>query len=297
MTTFAQFRDVIARFEPTDFCAGASAKPELLITERSDLKVRTYYAPFDHINRDAKLVLVGITPGRTQMNNALKACCSALRRGESDEAAVCVAKKAASFSGSMQKILVALLERYDFHKRFGLKSAYDLWSPDNQVAHFTSALRNPVFALKGVDEKDYTGSTPVLHAYKGFRPALAELREELMAIKDGLIVPLGDKVTRVIQTLVDAGDIPLERVLRHDGLVAEFPHPSGANGETHNLALLPSLGAREEYASQMLKDYRLRKQEEQEVVTAKREASYLSARCSYYDRAVISRAAMTLIQA
>lgn len=36
----------------------------------SDGAVKIYYAPFEYINPEARIVLVGITPGPTQMVNA-----------------------------------------------------------------------------------------------------------------------------------------------------------------------------------------------------------------------------------
>ncbi|WP_446810585.1 hypothetical protein ACH50O_03080 [Methylomonas sp. 2BW1-5-20] len=44
---------------------------ELLLWEDSKMNLECYYAPFDYINVDAKIILVGITPGATQMNKAL----------------------------------------------------------------------------------------------------------------------------------------------------------------------------------------------------------------------------------
>jgi len=41
----------------------------------------TYYAPFGHINEQARLVVVGITPGQQQMRLALKVARDLLRSG------------------------------------------------------------------------------------------------------------------------------------------------------------------------------------------------------------------------
>ena len=53
--------------------------PRLLIDKAGDLKV--YYAPFEYVNPEARIVLVGITPGPTQMVNANKEARLALQRG------------------------------------------------------------------------------------------------------------------------------------------------------------------------------------------------------------------------
>lgn len=57
------------------------------------------YAPFDHVNRAARIAIVGMTPGRFQAANALRAAQEALRAGQSVEIAAEKAKVFASFSG------------------------------------------------------------------------------------------------------------------------------------------------------------------------------------------------------
>ncbi len=47
-----------------------SLSNDLLIDESGDLSI--FYAPFDHINVDAKIVICGITPGFQQAILALK---------------------------------------------------------------------------------------------------------------------------------------------------------------------------------------------------------------------------------
>lgn len=292
MTTFARFRSVIANYQPSDFRENSASKPDLFIPEASDTKVRTYYAPFDYRNPDAKVVLVGITPGREQMNNALRAACMALHACKQEADVLASAKHAASFSGGMRETLVKLLDRYGFQQRLGLKSARTLWAEDNHLVHFTSSLRNPVFRLEGTAEKNYTGGNPTLSTYHGFRDTLRQLRDELRAIDNALIIPLGDKVAQAIQVLVTEGALPLIRVLNANGRVAEFPHPSGANGESHALALLEDLPEMECYAHSKLAKYREDQAKNGKELTDEQERRYLSVRCSYWERARHSRAAL-----
>ena len=54
---------------------------ELTIGDHGALSIT--YAPFDFINRSAELVLVGLTPGRTQAANAIEALQQALAAFES----------------------------------------------------------------------------------------------------------------------------------------------------------------------------------------------------------------------
>jgi hypothetical protein len=290
--SFFNFRGVIAHYQPNDFREGAPSKPDLLIPQASDQKTRTYYAPFDHVNAEARIALVGITPGREQMNNALRAACSAIHAGNSDSEALVSAKQAASFSGSMRETLIKLLDRYDFQHRLGIKTTRSVWSDDNHLVHFTSSLRNPVFRLEGGIEKNYTGGNPTLSTYQGFKDALRQLSDELLSLQHALIIPLGDKVAQVIQSLVSAGTLPLTRVLNAEGRVAEFPHPSGANGESHALAFLDELPSIDDYAYSKLQKYREEQAKESKIVSREQERRYLSVRHSYWERARHTRAAL-----
>ena len=81
---------------------------ELLIEEDGDLSV--YYAPFDYINHDAKIVICGITPGFQQAILALEEASKQLRQGATAEAAKLAAKNIASFGGPMRSNLIRLLD-------------------------------------------------------------------------------------------------------------------------------------------------------------------------------------------
>lgn len=58
--------------------------PSALKIEAED-SLEVYYAPFDYIHRDARLVIVGITPGRTQAIDAILTARRALLEGQSPE--------------------------------------------------------------------------------------------------------------------------------------------------------------------------------------------------------------------
>lgn len=99
-TLFPRFADIIrntAHFDLTD----PSADHPLLLdrTAAGGRQVRMLYAPFDHINRDARIVIVGMTPGAHQAQQALAAAREALLRGKSAEDAARIAETHASFSG------------------------------------------------------------------------------------------------------------------------------------------------------------------------------------------------------
>lgn len=65
MTAFPSFRSAV---QSLDLSRDLPDWPESLLMRR-DGDWATYYAPFDHVNLRARIVLVGITPGLQQAGN------------------------------------------------------------------------------------------------------------------------------------------------------------------------------------------------------------------------------------
>src|SRR5262245_3559566 len=72
-----------------------------------------FYAPFDRLNENADIVLIGITPGRRQAKTALKTLRQALASGRTPGEAAGLAKQAASFEGDMRDIAAQLMDRFE----------------------------------------------------------------------------------------------------------------------------------------------------------------------------------------
>src|SRR5579864_7714712 len=90
---FSQKREAILAL-PDDIAEKDILHPSLLLHQTGSLAI--YYAPFDWVNVDARVTLVGITPGRHQMWLACRAARDAARRGLSDGATLREAKATAS---------------------------------------------------------------------------------------------------------------------------------------------------------------------------------------------------------
>ncbi len=221
-TLLPQFANFIKTAEPT-ILAEPQRSAELLLERfeagRKSLKI--VYSPFDHINADARLVIVGMTPGKQQATNALVAAQRALRGGARLAEAAEKAKVFASFSGPMRSNLVALLDDIGVNKTLGVSTTASLWNSDSRLVHFTSALRYPVF----VDEANWAGQPDMVSTVALRRWLESYTGRELASFPHALIVPLGPKVTSALRYLADAGFITHDQIL--DGL----PHPSGANAE------------------------------------------------------------------
>jgi hypothetical protein len=179
------------------------------------------YAPFDFIAPDARLVVVGITPGRTQAVNALVAASNALKAGKHAREASRLAKLTGSFSGAMRVRLVAMLDHIGLAAALDVASCADLFDSSSGQVHFTSALRYPVF----VGGANYNGKPDMLET-----PLLRSmidscLVEEARCLSKAVWLPLGPEPARALQYLCEQGWLDRKQVLR--GL----PHPSGANAE------------------------------------------------------------------
>lgn len=181
----------------------------------------TYYAPFDHVNPNARIVIVGITPGLQQAGNALAAFQRARRAGHPIDTALATAKTFASFSGPMRTNLVAMLDHIGLPGVLQIDSCARLFTDRTDLAHFTSVLRYPVT----VQEKNYSGTPGILanpftrtEFQQWFVPEVAQLPQ-------AVVVPLGPAVTQALDSLITSGSVPAKRVL------TGLPHPSGANAE------------------------------------------------------------------
>ena len=192
-----------------------------MVIDRAD-RISICYAAFEHINRSAKVVLVGLTPGEQQAIRANDAAAEQLSAGASDQEALKAAKVFASFSGPMRANLVALLDSIGLPEKLGIESTNLLFGERSDLCHFTSALRYPVF----VENRNYSGSPSILR-----HPLLKKMVDDYLSKELSLLaagawyIPLGKESAEALGYLSGKGVIPQARVL--DGL----PHPSGANAE------------------------------------------------------------------
>jgi hypothetical protein len=199
------------------------AKADLLVEEfhlASEGVLEVFYAPLDHVNPDAKVALVGVTPGWTQMEQAFRAVRDALAQGSPAEAALAAGKRTAAFAGTMRRNLIEMLDGVGLARSLGLATTRDLFGSAEGLLHGTSAIRYPVFRNGG----NYSGhgpriaDSPLLLGY--VRDVLAG---ELAEVGQALVIPLGRAAESAIGAVAHTGAIDTARCL------AGFPHPSGAN--------------------------------------------------------------------
>lgn len=97
---FKQFSPVIRALSATELNGAPSLNAKLRLAQ--DANIEICYAPFEYINPRARIVLVGITPGHTQMVNALREARKQFDLGADPEEVLIAAKKIGAFSGTMR---------------------------------------------------------------------------------------------------------------------------------------------------------------------------------------------------
>lgn len=203
---------------------GKYTKDDLLRSDyfiASEKNLEIYFAPFDYVNTKASVVIVGITPGWSQMEKAFRTVITELHDGSSYESALRTAKSEASFAGSMRTNLVKMLDELKLHEKLRLVSTAALFDVNSNLLHSTSALRYPVFS----SGKNYTGSAPApLKSKLLCRQINNYLIPEMSSFTDALIIPLGKNVNNIFLELQSNDK------LNGNTILSGFPHPSGANG-------------------------------------------------------------------
>jgi hypothetical protein len=214
---FKYYADAIAELPRVDLEQRHLLRRAFLIGTEGQLSV--FYAPVDHVNSRAKIVLLGLCPGWHQMQLAFQACRDSLLEGSSDRKACIEAKRIGAFAG-MRPRIATWLDQLGVNDWLGIASSDQLFGHEGELLHATSAIRYPVFV--GPQHANYTGYRPKPERSELLTKVVHDLLiTELKKLPEALVVPFGNVVSGVIEQLPG---IDLERCL------IGFPHPSGANG-------------------------------------------------------------------
>ena len=212
---FENFREHLANYVPSQPFASE-------LKMKSDGNIEVYYSPFDAINQDAKVCIVGMSPGRTQAENANVCASRYINSGDTNSLVMEQAKETASFSGALRNNLVALLDYVGLSAHWGLRTAEQLFSSHKHLLHSTSVFRYPVLVH----------GEPISSAKQGLKtPLLKEMVDTHLSSEceklsdDVLYIPLGNGTEDILAYLANKGVINQKQIL------TGFPHPSGANAE------------------------------------------------------------------
>ena len=205
---------------------------EEILTENflidKDGNLEIYYAPHnEYINQNAKVFIIGITPGFQQMSTALATARYGIEKDKSLEEIQYECKVAGRFSGSLRKNRISLLDEIKLNEALGILSCDELFKDKDYLLHTTSLIPYSVFS-KG---NNYTGHSPKLIKSDFLMKYVYEnISYNIENLNEVLIIPLGKAVEEVLDNLVNKNIIKESQILRG------FPHPSGANG--HRLVQL-----------------------------------------------------------
>lgn len=205
----------LTSFEKTDIL---NKKFELY----SNKNLKIYYAPHNEIiNKEAKIFIVGITPGWTQTSIAYKTAQTGLMENLSSEQIKLNCKKNSRFAGSMRKNIIEMLDELKLNEKLHLNSSSELFDKYDNLLHTTSLIPYPVF----ISEKNYTGHSPKILESEILTSYLEKyFYNEIKNLPNVLIIPLGKSVEEVLVKMIN------DKLINENQCLFGFPHPSGANG-------------------------------------------------------------------
>lgn len=183
---------------------------------------QVFYMPFGHVERNARLVIVGITPGTTQLEMAYEKVHELHRRGMPRDEVFRAVKAHAAFGGPMRQNLVRMLRHFNFAGLLGVADEADLWGSASQLVHSTSVVPHAAFKA----DKMFNGSFREVLASPALRESFERdfLGELALLPAEAVFVALGPTPLDALDHCVERGLLPRERVL---GALA---HPSAGAG-------------------------------------------------------------------
>ncbi|MEE6449802.1 hypothetical protein RAH41_04415 [Gottfriedia acidiceleris] len=220
---FKEYKTLISSLSPS--LETSTLKSEKFLVDKDETKnLEIYYAPFEYINEQAKVIIVGITPGLHQMKQSYSTVIRLKDEVMDEEEILHEVKKNSSFEGPMRKNLIAMLDELELHHYLGLHSTSELFSTASHLVQTTSVIKYPVF-YKG---RNYNGSTPnILRTDLLKKYIVNTFAEEIIRLDTPLIIPLGVNVSKVLTYLTT------HDYLKSDSILYGFPHTSGGNGHRH----------------------------------------------------------------
>lgn len=168
-------------------------------------------AALDYVNPNAQVVIVGITPGNSQMS------------GSRDLMSLRDIKRKYAFAGTMRPNLINMLDYIGINKLLGIKTCGTLWDRDFDKVDMTSILKDAVYEIKKDGKKTMFNDVSKIDKSKKLKKLLEDgfIMNSKKYKHEVLFVACGPGVYDVLKKL------KIEK--RINGLVVAIAHPSGAN--------------------------------------------------------------------
>lgn len=166
---------------------------------------------FEYQNTKAKVVIVGITPGNSQL------------KGERDGLDLREIKRKNAFAGSMRPNLVKMLDYIGVNRLLGIESCRSLWEEDFDKVDMTSLLKEATYELKKDGSKMMFKDVKKIVKSEKLTVMLEEgfMKDCTKYENDVLYVACGPGVYNMLKKFQTEGRI--------GGEVVGISHPSGAN--------------------------------------------------------------------
>lgn len=219
---FQNYKDRLARFG-----AAGVGKPEFSLGREGNYSLQ--YIPFEYVNKDAKLVIVGITPGPNQLELAYETAQRMIQAGKTETETLIEIKKHGAFgSKTMRPNLVKMLTHFGFDQILGISDINSLWGSNAKLLHSTSVVPHAAFDVKKGKDSPFAKNFEDVMACQIFRecfldcfvPSLKEINPNAMYIG------LGRCPDQALSWCVDNGYLKKEQVL------GAFSHPATTGGSS-----------------------------------------------------------------
>lgn len=179
----------------------------------ANLDERIVFEPtgFDYVNPKAEVVIVGITPGNSQLD------------GSRDGMSPREIKRKYAFAGSMRHWLVNMLDYIGINQLLNIGTCSSLWGDDFDKVEMTSLLKDATYEIKKDGSKEM-----FRHASK-----IEKSKKLTRMLEDGFVKNCGKYENSVLFVACGPGVYDVLKKLQNEkkieGLVAGIAHPSGAN--------------------------------------------------------------------
>ena len=194
---------------------------DFLLAKVSEIEI--YYCTHnEYINKEAKVFIIGITPGFQQMNKSIAVARKNLEKKHYsfDELAY-ICKREARFFGILRRNIIKMLDDLELNRVLNLESSEELFIDKDFLLHTTSLIPYAVF----INGKNYTGHSPKILKNELLTQFLEEyFKPQAAQLQNALIIPLGKGVEEVLSQYINEG------LFKKENILSGFPHPSGANG-------------------------------------------------------------------
>lgn len=209
--------DLFQRFLPA-LRSSADDKTFLLET---DSGYSVYYVPFEYVNTQARLVVVGITPGPEQMKCAYATARKLIASSASIADCLREIKRSCAFLGMRDKIN-EMLDHFKIPHCIGARDAASLWGSNYGLFHTTSVVPNAAFRNGAYFNGPFSAVLDIPLLRKQFENTFIPSVERIG--KDAFYVGMGPVVDEALAWCTARGVLAPRQILGY------FPHASGASG-------------------------------------------------------------------